>query len=67
MEQRNDFTQAGDFNLDTVSLISYRIHGEENKPYVMDLKPITKVIELTEDIYQNCIKFHYFFLNRNYK
>ena len=55
MEQRNDFTQAGDFNLDTVNLISYRIHGEENKPYVMDIKPITKVIELTEDIYQNCI------------
>ena len=52
MAQSTTLTSAGDYNLSQVELISYRIHGDEKKPYRIDLKPITLAIELTEDLFQ---------------
>ena len=50
---KNNITQAGDYKLDTIELISYRRHAGESKPYRMDIKSITLNVELTEDIFTN--------------
>ena len=52
---KNNITQAGDYKLDTIELISYRRHAGESKPYRMDIKSITLNVELTEDIFTNTI------------
>lgn len=52
-ESRNQLTQAGDYNLDVVEIISYRQHGGESQPYRMDIKDITMSIEVQEDIFSN--------------
>jgi len=52
-QERNTITQAGDYQLEIVELISYRMHGGESKPYRMNIKPIVINIELTEDIFTN--------------
>ena len=52
MAQSTTLTSAGDYNLSQIELISYRVHGDEKKPYRIDLKPITLAIELTEDLFQ---------------
>ena len=49
----NQLTQAGDYTLELIELISYRINGEENTPYRMNIKPITLSVELTEDIFKS--------------
>ena len=46
----DNLTKAGDFNLEVVELISYRNHVEEGGPLLMDIKPITLLVELVEDI-----------------
>ena len=52
MAQSTTLTSAGDYNLSQIELISYRVHGDEKKPYRIDLKPITLAVELTEDLFQ---------------
>ena len=48
-------TQAGDYNLNVCQIVSYRMDGETNEPVTLDIIPITQAIELTEDIFNNCI------------
>ena len=55
MAQSTTLTSAGDYNLSQIELISYRIHGDEKKPYRIDLKPITLAVELTEDLFQHTL------------
>ena len=47
--------QAGDFNLNVCQIVSYRMDGESNEPVTLDIIPIIQAIELTEDIFNNCI------------
>lgn len=51
MATSQQINQAGDYQLDVIEIISYRRHGAEQKPYTMDIKPITLNVELTEDIF----------------
>ena len=46
--------QAGDYNLNVCNIISY-VKGETNEPTTLDIMPIIQAIELTEDIFNNCI------------
>jgi len=47
--------QAGDFNLNVCQIVSYRLDGDTSEPVTLDLKGILQAIELTEDIFNNCI------------
>ena len=51
----NIISQAGDYNLNTVKILSYRKNEEEGRMYEMDIKQITTNIELTEDIFSGFI------------
>tara|TARA_B100001057_G_scaffold448510_1_gene488906 strand:+ start:7217 stop:8683 length:1467 start_codon:yes stop_codon:yes gene_type:complete len=45
--------QAGDYNLEVCRLVSYRIHQANQKPVIVDIKPIIGSIELEENIYKH--------------
>jgi hypothetical protein len=47
----NIIHQPGDYNLETVNIISYRKNDEEGTLYEYNIKPIVVTIELTEDIF----------------
>jgi len=47
----NIIEKAGDYNLNTIRILSYRKNEEEGTLYEMDIKQITVTIELTEDIF----------------
>ena len=47
----NIIAEAGDYNLEKISIISYRKSDELGAPYEMNIKPITTTIELTESIF----------------
>ena len=47
----NIITEAGDYNLEKISIVSYRKSDELGAPYEMNIKPITTSIELTESIF----------------
>lgn len=51
----NIITQAGDYNLNTIKILSYRKSDSEGRMYEIDIKPITMNIELTEDIFSGFI------------
>ena len=58
VESRNNpnlIEQAGDFNLNTATILSYRKNSEEGVLYEMDIKPSIVTIEITEDIFSNVI------------
>ena len=50
-ETPNVIAQAGDYNLEKISIVSYRKSDELGGPYEMNIKPITTTIELTESIF----------------
>ena len=47
----NVIHQPGDYNLETVNIISYRKNDEEGILYEYNIKPIVLSVELTEDIF----------------
>jgi len=47
----NVIHQPGDYNLETVNIISYRKNDEEGILYEYNIKPIVISVELTEDIF----------------
>ena len=49
-------TQAGDYDLFTCQIVSYRIHKENQKPVTIDIKPIVGSIEISESIFQKTIQ-----------
>ncbi len=55
MSNPHQITQAGEYQIDTAEIISYRIHGEENEPYRMDIRGIILTIEVIEDIFSPTI------------
>jgi len=55
MANPHQIKQAGDYQLEVAEIISYRIHGEEQEPYRMDIKNITLALELVEDIFSPSI------------
>lgn len=46
--------KAGDYNLETCEIVSYRL-AENNLPRTVDIKLITASIELTENIFESCM------------
>ena len=46
---------AGKYNLTTLDIISYRQQKDESAPKVMDIKGITEVMTITEDILSNTL------------
>ena len=46
--------KAGDYNLETCEIVSYRL-AENNLPRTVDIKLITGSIELTENIFDSCM------------
>ena len=58
VENRNKpnlIEQAGDFNLKTASILSYRKNQDEGILYEMDIKPSIITLEITEDIFSNVL------------
>ena len=58
VENRNKpnlIEQAGDFNLVTANILSYRKNQEEGILYEMDIKPSIVTMEITEDIFSNAL------------
>jgi len=51
----NIIAQAGDYNLNTIKILSYRKNDSEGRMYEMDIRQITTNIELTEDIFSGFI------------
>ena len=47
----NVIEKPGDYNLNTVKILSYRKNDSEGRLYEYDIKPIVLTIELTEDIF----------------
>ena len=47
--------KVGKYNLSTLDIISYQQHKEESAPRVMDIKGISDVIEIHEDILRHTI------------
>ena len=45
----------GKYNLTTLDIISYRQQPDESKPLIMDIKGITEVMTITEDILTNTL------------
>lgn len=48
---KNLLDQAGDFNLEVCNLISYRRDDESGSQFEVDIKSITQLVTLTEDIF----------------
>ena len=58
VESRNNpnlIEQAGDFNLVTANILSYRKNQEDGILYEMDIKPSIVTMEITEDIFTNAL------------
>ena len=51
----NIISQAGDYNLNSIKILSYRKNDSEGRMYEMDIKQITMNIELVEDIFSGFI------------
>jgi len=47
----NVIARPGDYNLNTVKILSYRKNDDEGRLYEMNIKPIVVTIEVTEDIF----------------
>ena len=54
MAQQDILGKAGDYNLETCEIVSYRL-AENNLPRTVDIKLITGSIELTENIFDSCM------------
>ena len=54
MAQQDILGKAGDYNLETCEIVSYRL-AENNLPRTIDIKLITGSIELTENIFDTCM------------
>jgi hypothetical protein len=55
MSNKNILDYAGKYNLDTLDIISYQQQKSESAPKVMDIKGITEVMTITEDILSNTL------------
>ena len=55
MANKNILDYAGKYNLDTLDIISYQQQKSESAPKVMDIKGITEVMTITEDILSNTL------------
>jgi len=54
MARKELLEKAGDYNLETCEIVSYRL-AENNKPRTVDIRLITGSIELTENIFESCM------------
>jgi len=55
MSNKNILDYAGKYNLDTLDIISYQQQKSESAPKVIDIKGITEVMTITEDILSNTL------------
>jgi len=53
--QTDILDKVGKYNLSTLDIISYRQQKDESAPKVMDIKGITELMTITEDILSNTL------------
>jgi len=55
MAESNILDKVGKFNLSTLDIISYRQQKDESAPKVLDIKGITDLMTITEDIFNHTL------------